>query len=95
MIKPSFRDLSMHAMYGEIRCSIIAEGVSWSPDVANDMVRRMQDLWNGTLTELYRFDMLDTTSSNSDEEDDEFGPTPDKELIDPRVVRLGEEDFNG
>ena len=95
MIKPSFRDLSMHAMYGEIRCSIIAEGVSWSPDVANDMVRRMQDLWNGTLTELYRFDMLDTTSSNSDEEEDDYGPTPDKELIDPRVVRLGEEDFNG
>jgi hypothetical protein len=95
MIKPSFRDLSMHAMYGEIRCSIIAEGVSWSPDVANDMVRRMQDLWNGTLTELYRFDMLDTTGNNDDEEDDEYGPTPDKELIDPRVVRLGEEDFNG
>ena len=93
MMKPSFRDVSMHTMYGEIRCSIIAEGVSWSPDVADDMVKRMQDLWHGTLTELYRFDMLET--SNDDDDDDEFGPTPDKELVDPRVVRLTEEDFNG
>jgi len=94
MMKPSFKDVSMHAMYGEIRCSIIAEGVSWSPDVADDMVRRMQELWSGTLTELYRFNMLDTTGEDEDD-DEEYGPTPDKELIDPRVVRLGEEDFNG
>ena len=91
-MKPSFKDVSMHAMYGEIRCSIIAEGVSWSPDVADDMVNRMQGLWNATLTELYRFNMLDVSE---DEEEDEYGPTPDKELVDPRVVRLTEEDFNG
>lgn len=93
MVKPSFRDLSMHAMYGEIRCSIIAEGVSWSPDVANDMVGRMHELWFNTLHELHQFGMLE--SSEETEDEDEFGPTPDKELVDPRVVRLSEEDFNG
>jgi hypothetical protein len=92
MIKPSFRDLSMHAMYGEIRCSIIAEGVSWSPDVANDMVNRLHEVWYNTLHELNQFGML---GAEEEDDEDEFGPTPDKELIDPRVVRLSEEDFNG
>jgi hypothetical protein len=90
MIKPSFKDLSMHAMYGEIRCSIIAEGASWSPDVANDMVNRMHELWYNTLHELYQFGML-----GEEEEEDDYGPTPEKELIDPRVVRLGKEDDDG
>jgi len=92
MIKPSFKDLSMHAMYGEIRCSIIAEGASWSPDVANDMINRMHELWYNTLHELYQFGML---GAEEEEDEDDFGPTPDKELIDPRVVRLGKEDDDG
>jgi hypothetical protein len=91
MIKPSFKDLSMHAMYGEIRCSIIAEGASWAPDVANDMVNRMHELWFNTLRELQQFGML----SVEEEDEDDYGPTPDKELIDPKVVRLSEEDLDG
>jgi hypothetical protein len=92
MIKPSFKDLSMHAMYGEIRCSIIAEGAAWSPDVANDMVNRMHELWYNTLHELHQFGMLGV---EEDEEEDEYGPTPEKELIDPRVVRISLEDEDG
>lgn len=85
------RDMSVHLAWNDIRLSLIAEGVSYSPDVALDLTNRLHEAWHNTLLELHRFGMLDTGDSE-DEDEDEFGPQPDKELIDPRVVFLMDEE---
>lgn len=85
------RDMSVHLAWNDIRLSLIAEGVSYSPDIALDLTNRLHEAWHNTLLELHRFGMLDT-GDGEDEDEDEFGPQPEKELIDPRVVRLMDED---
>jgi hypothetical protein len=88
--KPASRDIGMHISWGDIRCSVIAEGRSWSPDVADDMVNRMGDLWENTLRSISDTGHFDGEEEEEDEED-EYGPTPSKELIDPYVIRLSED----
>ena len=34
------RDMTLHIIYGDLRVTLVAESVSWSPDVAADMVTR-------------------------------------------------------
>lgn len=87
MRKPLTRDISVHVGFGDLRCVLAAEGVSWSPDVASDMISRMSTLWANTLLEAYQYGLL----SDEDEESEEYGPTPDRELIDPRIT-LAQED---
>lgn len=89
MGKASMRDMSMHVGYLDLRCTIIAEGVSWSPDVADDMVKRMKVLFDDTMLTAYQYGVLDAEG-----DEDEFGPQPDSELIEPRTVYL-REDENG
>lgn len=84
------RDMSVHLAWQDMRISFVAEGVSWSPDVAVDMTNRLHEAWHNTLLELHQFGMLD--NSVDDDDDDEFGPQPEKELMDPRVVRLRDEE---
>lgn len=82
------QDLSLHLAWQDIRISFVAEGMSWRPDVAVDMTNRLHEAWHNTLLELHRFGMLD----NDPEDEDEFGPQPERELMDPRIVRLSDED---
>jgi hypothetical protein len=89
-VRPSMRDIHVHVGYGELRCALVAEGVSWSPDVAADMVSRMQGLFANTMAEAYQYGLLE-----DDDDDDDLGPTPEKELIDPRVVFLEAEEEDG
>jgi hypothetical protein len=90
MKRPPFRDIHVHVGYGELRCALVAEGVSWSPDVASDMISRMQVLFSNTMAEAYQYGII-----GEDEDEDEYGPTPEKELMDPRVVFLEAEDEDG
>lgn len=85
------RNMHGYIAWQDMRVGLLAEDVSWSPDVASDMANRLHEMWHNTLLELYRFGMLD---GEHDEDDDEFGPTPERELQDPRTVRLddGSED---
>jgi len=54
------------------------------------MVSRMQGLFANTMAEAYQYGLLE-----DDDDDDDLGPTPDKELIDPRVVFLEAEEEDG
>ena len=87
-MRPSMRDIHVHVGYGELRCALVAEGVSWSPDVAADMVSRMQHLFCNTLLEVYQYGLLD-------DGDDDLSPSSDGELMDPRVVFLEAEEEDG
>ena len=59
------------------------------PDVADDMISRMGKLLDESLMTLARYGAFE-----EDEEEDEYGPTPERELMDPRVVFV-EDDDNG
>lgn len=82
------RDMSIHVGYLDLHLAIVAQGVAWSPDVADDMLNRMGKLFDQSMMTLAQYGAFD------EEEDDEFGPVPDKELVDPRVVYV-EDDDNG
>lgn len=81
--------MSVHVGYLDLHLAIVAQGVAWSPDVANDMIARIGKLFDQSMLTLAQYGAFD-----DEEEDDEYGPVPEKELIDPRVVFV-EDDENG
>lgn len=80
------QDLIAGIRMGDIAVSLVASGTSYSPDVSDDLVRRVLDLWDGALEGLAEVGMLEVG-----EESEEDYPTPQRELQDPRVVRFMEE----
>jgi hypothetical protein len=82
------RDMSVHVAYLDLNMAIVAQGVSWSPDVADDMIVRMGKLFDQALYNLHQYGMIDT----DDEDEDEFGPTPERELQNPLVVFVEDEE---
>jgi hypothetical protein len=90
MMRFPSRDMAIHLAYLDLHLAVVAQGVSWSPDVADDMITRMGKLFNESMYTLSEYGTFDL----NDEDDDEFGPIPDKELVDPRVVYV-EDDENG
>jgi len=87
MVRVPNRDMSVHLAYLDLHLAIVAQGVAYSPDVADDMIGRMSKLLDESLMRLAEYGLLDT-----EEEEDEFGPVPDRELVDPRVVFVEDED---
>jgi hypothetical protein len=81
------RDMSVHVAYLDLHHAVVAQGVSYSPDVADDMIGRMSKLLDESLTRLFEYGLL-----GEQDDEDEFGPVPDNELIDPRVVYVEDED---
>lgn len=83
------KDMHAYVAWQDMRVGLIAENVSWSPDVAQDMTNRIGEMWHNTLLELYRFGML---GNDDTDDDDEFGPSPERELQNPYVVYLKEDE---
>lgn len=64
----SNRSLIARLQYGELVVTLTAEGASWNPDVADDLIKRVGALWKDSLTT-----MLDTNTwqaVDTDYEDD-------------------------
>lgn len=64
----SNRSLIAKLQYGDLVVTLTAEGASWNPDVADDLIKRVSVLWKESLTA-----MLDTNtwqSVDADYEDD-------------------------
>lgn len=89
MMKIPARDMSVHVAYLDLHLAIVAQGVSYSPDVADDMIGRMGKLLDQSLMNLYQYGLVNT---EDEEEDDEFGPVPDRELVDPRIIYVEDDD---
>lgn len=81
------RDMSVHVAYLDLHLAVVAQGVSYSPDVADDMIGRMSKLLDESLTRLFEYGLL-----GEQDDEDEFGPVPDRELTDPRIVYVEDED---
>lgn len=84
------RDIGLHVNYLDLHIALIAQGVSWSPDVADDMAKRMKVVFDNAVHTLAEYGLMG--ENEEDEDEDEFGPVPDKELVEPHVVYLMEED---
>ena len=39
------KNLIAKVTYGDLRVELIAEGASWNPDVADDLIKRVNNLW--------------------------------------------------
>jgi hypothetical protein len=62
------KNLIVKITYGDLRVELVAEGASWNPDVADDLVKRVGMLWRDSLDA-----MLETNSwklVDVDEDDD-------------------------
>lgn len=62
------KNLIAKVTYGDLRVELIAEGASWNPDVADDLIKRVNNLWKESLNS-----MMETNAwklVDSDEEDD-------------------------
>ena len=87
------RNISLHLRYLDLNIALMSEGSSWSPDVADDMVARMDNYFENTIRTMVEYGMFESSiEEGEDEGEDEWGPQPEKELIDPRIVTLEGED---
>lgn len=89
MSRLPMRDMSVHVGYLDLHLAIVAQGVAWSPDVADDMIGRMGKLFDESMYTLVQYGVLD---SEEDEDEDEFGPVPDRDLKSPHVVYVEDDD---
>lgn len=85
------RNISLHLRYLDLNLALMSEGSSWSPDVADDMVSRMEKYLDNTMRTMIEYGLFESEPSE-DEDEDEWGPQPEKELIDPRTVTLEDTD---
>lgn len=89
-------NVRMHINFLDLSLAIAAEGVAWSPDVADDMRRRMKDLLDDSVSTLVQYGFMQDEIEEEepeDEEEEEPGNRPSKELIDPNVIFLMEKEF--
>ena len=89
------RSIGLHIRYLDLNISLMSEGSSWSPDVADDMVARMGVCLENTIRSMVEYGVMQSSDSEEDYEDDDeddMGPQPEKELIDPRIVWLEDTD---
>ena len=62
------KNLIAKVTYGDLRVEFTAEGASWNPDVADDLIKRVTALWRESLAA-----MLETNTwlaYDADHEDD-------------------------
>lgn len=81
------RDIMIHVGYLDLQLAVVAQGVAWSPDVADDMVNRVGKLLDQSIDTLMQYGLFD-----EDEDEDEFGPVPDDTLKSPHVVYVEDDD---
>ena len=53
--------------YGELRVELIAEGASWNPDVADDLIKRVSMLWKDSLESMMETNAWKLVDSDEDE----------------------------
>jgi hypothetical protein len=59
------KNLIVVVSYGELTVELTAEGASWNPDVADDLIKRVSVLWKDSL-----ISMNETNSWVSSDEDE-------------------------
>jgi hypothetical protein len=68
-------DIIVRVGVGEVFAMVVAEGSSWNPDVAKDIINRTDELWQNTIEAAVDAGLIDIgtpTPIDDDEDDDEF-----------------------
>ena len=94
-------DIGIHVNFLDLSLAIVADGVAWSPDVADDMTRRMKILLDESISTLVQYgfmqDEIEQGEIEEEEPEDEGEGDPNKrfskELVDPNVIFLMEKEF--
>lgn len=68
---PASKDMIIRIVYDDIRCELIAEGASWSPDVADDMTARIKDLWKAAMQTIVDTGAYEIRYGKTEVEEDE------------------------
>jgi len=91
-------NIGIHVNFLDLSLAIVADGVSWSPDVADDMTRRMKNLFDESICTLVSYGFLENEIERYDfeeetEDEEEPNDSPPKELINPNIIFLMEKEF--
>jgi len=77
-------DIGIHVNFLDLSLAIVADGVAWSPDVADDMTRRMKGLLDDSVSTLVQYGFMQDEIDQGDIESD-----PDEKEDDRRRGRAG------
>lgn len=56
--------------YKNIRVEMTAEGCSWNPDIANDMISRIREMFDATMKTVVEYEGIEFEDDEDDEEED-------------------------
>ena len=62
------KNLVARISYSELKVELVAEGASWYPDVADDLIKRMVLLWKEALTSMMETDAWKMIDVDAEEE---------------------------
>lgn len=62
------KNLIAKVNYGELRVELIAEGASWNPDVADDLIKRVNNLWKESLNAMVETNAWQLMDSDQDDD---------------------------
>lgn len=62
------KNLIAKVTYGELRVELIAEGASWNPDVADDLIKRVNNLWKESLNAMVETNAWQLIDSDQEDE---------------------------
>jgi hypothetical protein len=63
------RSLICRLQYGDLTVTLTAEGASWNPDVADDLIKRVGVLWKDSLTSMLETNTWQAIDPDYEEED--------------------------
>jgi hypothetical protein len=63
------RSLICRLQYGDLTVTLTAEGASWNPDVADDLIKRVGVLWKDSLTSMLETNTWQAVDPDYEEED--------------------------
>lgn len=61
------KNLIAKIAYGDLQVTLTAEGASWNPDVADDLIKRVGQLWRESLESMQVTGAWETVDADEDD----------------------------
>ena len=62
------KNLTAKVTYGDLKVELIAEGASWNPGVADDLIKRVKSLWRDSLESMMETNAWNAVDVDAEEE---------------------------
>ena len=63
------KNLIAKVSYGDLKVELIAEGAVWNPDIADDLIKRVKNLWQNSLQSMADTNAWEMVDSDEEEDD--------------------------